>query len=87
MSVEDQNKAEIIENDGVDIIMKNIQGQNKEINMDLMWILRNISDQISQYEMVNSLEVLKLCIENLSSHNINQVIRQGFTKGVVDSYF
>jgi len=52
LSVEDQNKAEIIENGGVDILITNMNGGSKSIAMDAMWTLRNISDQINNHENV-----------------------------------
>ena len=49
LSVEDQNKAEIIENGGVDTLILNMNGNSKPIAMDAMWTLRNISDQINNH--------------------------------------
>lgn len=74
LSVEDQNKVEIIENNGVDVLIANMTGTTKPIEMDAMWTLRNISDQINNHTNVQTEPVLRLCIDKLSSHDINHVI-------------
>ena len=48
LSVEDQNKIEIIDNGGVELLISMMNCGSDKVAMDALWTLRNVSDQINQ---------------------------------------
>ena len=65
MSVDDQNKTEIIDSYGVDIIDPLLEVKSTE--MDMLWTLRNLSDKVAESEVpVEASGLIGQCIKRLS---------------------